>query len=498
MGPLPFVGRRRVLAGIAAAADRARTGWGGLLALTGPAGVGKTRTAQEAAARADGFRVLWAWCPSGADGSPFRPWARLLADLAADDPACARAVRASPPLRALLAGRAAGLLPASDPEGARLRLTGDTVQLVRTAAARRPLLLVLDDVHAADPSSLRLLLELAAAARTAPLLLLVTARDGDPDWPGRDDDRAELLRRADGLPLGPLGEPDVARLLAAATGADPGPADVRLAVERTGRDAFLLTELIGSEDGLHGPRPRASGPQWRPGPRTSHRRAGGHWPRPPSSAARSGSTSSPRPWRAAPASCPATSPGPGTRDCWPTTPSPAPGPSGTTCCARPSTTPSRPPTGPTCTAGRRPHSPPGPGPATAAPPGSPATSCWPARSTGPAPPNRPGSPGTGRPPCWPTRMPSAGTRPRPTPTRTPRPTAWPNSTSPWRPRGSARGARRRPHRLPPGGRVRPRRRPRRSAGPRRARSGDGPGRLRDRPARPRPARPAGRGPGPAR
>ncbi|MFC7184477.1 AAA family ATPase, partial [Kitasatospora paranensis] len=255
MGPLPFVGRRRVLAGIAAAADRARTGWGGLLALTGPAGVGKTRTAQEAAARADGFRVLWAWCPSGADGSPFRPWARLLADLAADDPACARAVRASPPLRALLAGRAAGLLPASDPEGARLRLTGDTVQLVRTAAARRPLLLVLDDVHAADPSSLRLLLELAAAARTAPLLLLVTARDGDPDWPGRDDDRAELLRRADGLPLGPLGEPDVARLLAAATGADPGPADVRLAVERTGRDAFLLTELIGSEDGLHGPPP---------------------------------------------------------------------------------------------------------------------------------------------------------------------------------------------------------------------------------------------------
>ncbi|MFD9128246.1 ATP-binding protein, partial [Kitasatospora sp. NPDC059571] len=222
MGPLPFVGRRRVLAAIEEAAGRARAGRGGLLALTGPAGAGKTRTAREAADRA-GLRTAWAWCPPEAAAIPFRPWSALLRELTADDPACGRLVRASPPLRALLAGRAAGLLPAPDPEGARLRLTGDTAHLVRTAAARTPLLLVLDDVHAADPSSLRLLLELAAAARTAPLLLLVTARTEDADWPQRTADRAELLRRANGLPLGPLSEADGARARAAAAAGAPPP-----------------------------------------------------------------------------------------------------------------------------------------------------------------------------------------------------------------------------------------------------------------------------------
>ncbi|MCU7821383.1 ATP-binding protein, partial [Kitasatospora sp. DSM 101779] len=246
MAPLPFVGRRDVLAAIADAAGRTRHGHGGLLAVTGPAGAGKTRTAEESATRTDGFRTLWTWCPPEAAGSPFRPWARLLRDLTAADADCAGLVRASPPLRALTEGRTARLLRAPDPEGARLRLTADTADLLRTAAAARPLLIVLDDLHAADPSSLHLLLELAATARNAPLLLLATARDDDAPWAGRTADRAELLRRARTLPLGPLTPPDIARLLAAATGGPADPDRVGALARRTGGDAFFLTELLQS------------------------------------------------------------------------------------------------------------------------------------------------------------------------------------------------------------------------------------------------------------
>ncbi|GAA1124172.1 ATP-binding protein [Kitasatospora arboriphila] len=250
MPPLPFVGRRDVLAAIADAAARARHGHGGLLALTGPAGAGKTRTAEEAETRAEGFRTLWTWCPPEASGSPFRPWARLLRELVAADPDCARPLHASPPLRALTEGRTARLLRAPDPEGARLRLTADTADLLRAAAAARPLLIVLDDLHAADPSSLRLLLELAATARNTPLLLLATARDDDAAWTGRTAEHAELLRRARTLPLGPLTRPDIARLLAAATG---GPATPH----RGGRPRRVRTGCAPHRSGPQHLRPSA-------------------------------------------------------------------------------------------------------------------------------------------------------------------------------------------------------------------------------------------------
>ncbi|MFE2263112.1 ATP-binding protein [Streptomyces griseosporeus] len=240
----PFVGRADVLFELRRALERAVAGRGGLVTLTGAAGAGKTRTAEEAAARADGLRTLWSWCPPETATTAFRPWARLLRTLVADDVRCGRLAAASPPLRALLTGATADVLRGADPESARLRLTGDVAELLATAAARHPLLLVLDDVHGADASSLRLLLETADATRGAPVLLLATARDDDAAWRDRAWARAQLLRRGRTLPLGPLPEADVAALVAAATGAAPAADAVRSLVRRTGGDAFFVTELL--------------------------------------------------------------------------------------------------------------------------------------------------------------------------------------------------------------------------------------------------------------
>ncbi|MCG6495333.1 AAA family ATPase [Kitasatospora sp. A2-31] len=256
MPVLPFVGRADLLAELAAALADARAGRGGLTVLTGAAGAGKTRVAEEAVRRVQGFRTLWLWCPpqvggrSGAD-YPLGPWAQAVHELAAATD-CSRLVRSSPGLRALVAAGAAGPADAPvraaprtrDPEAARRRLGRDLAVLLRTAAGTDPLLLVLDDVHDADASTLRLLTELAAALRTAPALLLVTARDDDAAWQGRAAERAALLRAGRSLPVGPLGEPEVRTLLAAAGGTRSGPAEVRELLERTGGDAFFVTELL--------------------------------------------------------------------------------------------------------------------------------------------------------------------------------------------------------------------------------------------------------------
>ncbi|MFF4904893.1 AAA family ATPase [Streptomyces sp. NPDC001260] len=246
----PFVGREGVLGELRAALEGAAAGRGGLVTLAGPAGAGKTRTAEEAAAHAEGFRTLWTWCPPQTVGRAFRPWSRLLRELVADDVACGRLVAASPPLRALVSGAGPGALRGADPEAARLRLTADVAELLSTAARRRPLLLVVDDAHAADASSLRLLLETADTARTMPLLLLATARDEEAAWqeggggPGRDGERAQLVRRGRVLALGPLPERDVATLVEAVTGAVPESEAVRSLVRRTGGEAFFVTELL--------------------------------------------------------------------------------------------------------------------------------------------------------------------------------------------------------------------------------------------------------------
>ncbi|MFJ6836110.1 ATP-binding protein [Streptomyces sp. NPDC091209] len=255
----PFVGREDVLRELREAGERAAGGKGGLVTLTGAAGAGKTRLAEEAAARTEGFRTVWTWCPPDAVEHALRPWSRLLRELVVDNVRCGRLVAASPALRALLAGSADAGRTDADPEAARLRLAGDVTEVLTTVARRRPLLLVLDDVHAADASSLRLLLETADAVRGARILLLATARDDDRAWHDRAWVRAQLLRRGHALPVGPLREKDVATLLNAATGNAPEPSAVRALARYTGGDAFFVTELLRAGGGPYKPGPDALG-----------------------------------------------------------------------------------------------------------------------------------------------------------------------------------------------------------------------------------------------
>ncbi len=249
----PLVARVGVLAEADAVLAAARAGRGALVTVTGEPGIGKTRLAEAVADRArarigqgeafEAFEVIWTWCPAAAGGAPLRPWSRVVRLLAGGHAAAARLVDGSPFLAALAgrAGRPPGGLP--DPEGARSQLSFDLAEVIAAAAARRPGLVVIDDAHQADTSSLRLLAELAPALRAMPAAVLVTARDGDQDWRGRLDERGALLRSGLVIALPPLGEDDVAGLVAGVAGTPPGPALVAIIAERSGGNPLLATEL---------------------------------------------------------------------------------------------------------------------------------------------------------------------------------------------------------------------------------------------------------------
>jgi AAA ATPase domain len=192
---IPLVARAGVLAEVGSVLTAARAGRGALLTVTGEPGIGKTRLAEEAAGHADGFEVIWTWCPAASGGAALRPWSRVIRVLAGGHTAVARLIADSPFLAALADPARSG--DGRDPEGARSQLSFDLAEVFAVAAAKRPVLVVIDDAHQADVSSLRLLTGLAPALRTMPAAVLVTARDGDRDWRGRLDMRTELLRSGD-------------------------------------------------------------------------------------------------------------------------------------------------------------------------------------------------------------------------------------------------------------------------------------------------------------
>jgi hypothetical protein len=238
---IPLVARAGVLAEAGSVLTAARAGRGALLTVTGEPGIGKTRLAEEAAGQADGFEVIWTWCPAATGGAALRPWSRVIRVLAGGHTAAARLIADSPFLAALADPARSG--DARDPEGARSQLSFDLAEVFAVAAAKRPVLVIIDDAHQADVSSLRLLTELAPALRTMPAAVLVTARDGDRDWHGRLDMRTALLRSGDVISLQPLAEGDVAAVVAGVTGAPAGPELVGVIAERSAGNPFLVTEL---------------------------------------------------------------------------------------------------------------------------------------------------------------------------------------------------------------------------------------------------------------
>jgi DNA-binding NarL/FixJ family response regulator len=204
-GSRAFVGRGPELELVRDRLDATGAGRGGVLLVSGPAGIGKTRLVEEALSRYDGTGgaalVGRGQCADDPGAPPFWPWSRALR-------AVDRATGGDALSAVLPAERAVPAEPAVA-AGERFRaLTAATDALLR-AAAERPLVLVLEDLHWADTESLDLLRRVAAEAATAPLLVLATHRDVLPE---RAAAAIADVRRDPGteaVPLAPLTEAEV-------------------------------------------------------------------------------------------------------------------------------------------------------------------------------------------------------------------------------------------------------------------------------------------------
>jgi tetratricopeptide (TPR) repeat protein len=255
--PLPsspvFVGRERELTELHAALERAAGGRGALFLLVGEPGIGKTRLADEIGARATELEMhaIWGRCWEAEGRPPYWPWVQVIRSLVRDHspqalaealgPRFAHLGQIVPELRALASvTRGEG---SQEGESTRFDLFDATVGMLRAAAATTPLLLVLDDLHAADLPSLSLLEFVTHELVEARILVVGTYRpvEAEPAVAGLI---ALIGRAGRDVPLAGLSEKEVGRFIEATAGRPVPGRLVRRIHRETEGNPFFIDEMV--------------------------------------------------------------------------------------------------------------------------------------------------------------------------------------------------------------------------------------------------------------
>ena len=206
-----LVGREQERAALDHALERAAKGEGALVVVTGEAGIGKTRLVEVACdgAAASGVRGVWGRCLEAGGAPPFWPWVQVFRALLREGalssltPARKGALWHVLPELAELE-TAAPPTSSPDPERARFRLLDGACAALLDVAAVAPRMLVLEDIHFADASSLALLEVLAAQVRQSPLLVVGTLRALDASAGSHARQIQRLIQDARVIELSPL------------------------------------------------------------------------------------------------------------------------------------------------------------------------------------------------------------------------------------------------------------------------------------------------------
>jgi DNA-binding CsgD family transcriptional regulator/tetratricopeptide (TPR) repeat protein len=228
-----FVGRADELERLDQALHATAAGCGATVLLAGEAGIGKSRLASELAARAraDGFEVLVGRSLDLVGTElPFQPFAEAL--------------------RPLGAGR---------PAGSQQDVFEETLARLKDLAAAAPVLLVLEDLHWADTSTLDLVVFLAHNVDEQRVLLLATYRADELSSAERVRRLADGVRRSGSallVELGPLEHEELSALLAARAGSPPSSALTDAIVARSEGNPFFAEELLAAAGDASGELPR--------------------------------------------------------------------------------------------------------------------------------------------------------------------------------------------------------------------------------------------------
>jgi DNA-binding CsgD family transcriptional regulator len=239
---LPLIQRENEWRHLQEWVDQAVRGRGRVVLIEGEAGIGKTVLAEQLAsyARESGMLVLRG---AGEEIEAERPFGVIV-------DAFMGATEMSP-----LAVRVVASVRAGNPDEGqwatfRFRLIDDAVEAAEALALERPTLIVVDDAHWADPSSLVVVHRLASLSRATALLVVLTAR---PVPQGREMQRLAMSihENRESLDLHPLTMDAVSRLAGSMLGAEPGPVLTERLKSTAGNPLFVRELLSALErDGL--------------------------------------------------------------------------------------------------------------------------------------------------------------------------------------------------------------------------------------------------------
>ncbi|MBF8289156.1 MAG: OmpR/PhoB-type protein [Chloroflexi bacterium] len=245
----PLIGRTLELDQLRQAFERVSHNRTALLCtIVGPAGAGKSRLAHEfVSGLGERALVLTGHCLSYGDGITFWPLSEIVGQLAPDG-AIERLLYGEDQPE-LIARRIAGAIGLADATDGVEETFWAVRRLIEAIARNGPIVVVLEDIHWAEPTMLALIEHLANWIRESAVLLLCLARpellEGRPAWGRRRPDAVTVH-------LEPLGEDDSEALLRARPGTSGLSSSLRRRVRETAEGNPLFLEQIAAMVAEHG------------------------------------------------------------------------------------------------------------------------------------------------------------------------------------------------------------------------------------------------------
>jgi tetratricopeptide (TPR) repeat protein len=272
----PLVGRERELRALQSKIDALRQTGGQIVAVMGEAGLGKSRLVAELrkwALALPGYPLNWleGRSLSYETSTPYAPFVDMLSgffDLQADHDDAEKSARIRAKLAVVTPDRAGdsapflfsllGVPPGGEdaervrylePPQLRERVFSAVSDLILRLATAQPLVVVLEDLHWADPTSLDLLMQLLPLADQAALLILALFRPQrqEPSWRFHETAGRDYAHRYSPIALEPLDESDSRELVANLLHVEDLPEKVRALILRKAEgNPFFVEEVIRS------------------------------------------------------------------------------------------------------------------------------------------------------------------------------------------------------------------------------------------------------------
>jgi class 3 adenylate cyclase len=250
-----FVGREAELATLVDRWERAQEGEGQNVLVLGEAGVGKSRLAYQFRERLAAVPHTWLECGATpyTEGTPFHPAIALVSQglgLAPDDTDAEKIGKLERGLRALASAEGVSLLAdfvgvppptplAMGPDLQRRKTMELLTQWCRAMSEAQPIVILVEDLHWCDASSLELLERMVVQSATARMLFIATARpEFKPPWPARENMTPLQLAR--------LTKKQAREMATALGGADLPAETLEALVARAGGVPLYVEELTKS------------------------------------------------------------------------------------------------------------------------------------------------------------------------------------------------------------------------------------------------------------